>query len=44
MNKIATIIETIGQICLRLAESIRAGCQEYDRQRGQVKRSKIILP
>lgn len=44
MDKLATIIETIGQILLRLAESIRAGTAEYARQRGQVKRSKIILP
>lgn len=44
MDKLATIIETIGQICLRLAQAIRAGLAEYDRQRGKSQRSKIILP
>ena len=44
MNTLANIIESIGQILLRLAESIRAGLAEYDRQRGKSQRSKIILP
>lgn len=44
MNTFANIIETIGQILLRIASAIRAGSDEYRRQTGKIQRSKIILP